>query len=175
MEIIFTSDAWLGAGLIFLLRLADMTFATIRFMISLRGKRSLAWIFGFFQALVFVIAISTVLKDLNNLLNIIGYAAGYATGSVVGMSLEARMAIGHSHVRIISPRRGASVAEKLRAAGYAVTEVSGRGRDGAVTLINASVRRKNINKVREIVQAEDEEAFVTSEDLRPLRRGFWRA
>ncbi|MDH5505625.1 MAG: DUF5698 domain-containing protein [Anaerolineae bacterium] len=174
MELILTTEAWLGAGLIFLLRVIDMTLATLRFMVTLRGQRFLSWVLGFVQSIVFVAAISSVLDDLDNILNLVGYAAGFATGTVIGMGIEERLAIGYTHLRIISPTRGAKIAENLREAGYAVTEVSGRGRDGMVTLINASVRRKNIKRVRAIVEKIDAEAFMTAEDLRPVRRGFWR-
>lgn len=168
-------QVWIGAGLIFILRVVDMALATLRFMMLMRGRKGLGWILGFFQAIVFVVAISVVLNDLDNLINILAYAAGYATGGVVGIRIEEKLAVGHAHIRIISPNFGAAIAEKLRAEGYAVTELSGRGKDGTVTLINVSILRKKIKDVRNIVQQVDPNAFITTEDLRPVRRGFWRA
>ena len=50
-----------------------------------------------------------------------------------------------------------------------------RGRDGMVSMLSVSVLRKDVSKVENIVHATDAEAFVISEDVRPLRRGFWRA
>ena len=46
-----------------------------------RGKKLIVWILGFFQSLIFVVAISSVLTQLDNILNVIGYATGFATGS----------------------------------------------------------------------------------------------
>ncbi|MEK6221062.1 MAG: DUF5698 domain-containing protein, partial [Chloroflexota bacterium] len=135
MEIILTTEAWLTAGLIFGLRVFDMTLNTLRFMLTLRGRKGWGWVLGFFQSIVFIIAITEVLQNLDNLLSIIGYAAGYATGTVLGVSIENKLAIGHTHIRVISPNLGAAVAEKLRAGGFAATEIKGRGRDGSVTLI----------------------------------------
>ena len=152
-----------------------MTLDTLRVLFVMRGRKLNAWILGFFQALVFVIAISTVLRDLSNPLNILGYAAGFATGVVVGMTIEQRLAIGHVHLRVISPTRGTGIAEKLRGEGYAVTEVPARGKDGMVTMLNCSVLRKDTSKVRFMVNEVDPDAFITSEDIRPIRRGFWRA
>ncbi len=168
-------QVWIGAGLIFILRVADMALATLRFMMLLRGRKGLGWIFGFLQSIMFVAAISFVLNDLDNVINILAYAAGFGTGGVVGIKIEEKLAFGHAHIRIISPAFGAAITEKLRAEGYAVTEIPGRGRDGAVTLINASILRKKIKDVRNIVQQVDPNAFITTEDLRPVRRGFWRA
>ncbi len=175
MELILSPQAWLSAGLIFALRVTDMSLDTLRVLFVMRGRKSIAWVLGFFQAAVFVIAITSVLRDLTNPLNIIGYAAGFATGVVVGMAIEERLAIGHVHMRIISSRRGSGIAERLRLEGYAVTEVPARGKDGMVTMLNCSVLRKDIGRVRWMVDEVDSGAFITSEDIRPVRRGFWRA
>ena len=175
MEYILTPEALLTAGLIFTLRVTDMTLDKLRVLFVMRGRKPIAWILGFFQAAVFVIAITFVLRDLTNVLNIIGYAAGFATGVVIGMTIEERLAIGHIHMRIISSRRGSRIAERIREEGYAVTEVPARGKDGMVTMLNCSVLRKNVGRVRNMVNEIDPEAFITSEDIRPLRRGFWRA
>lgn len=175
MDILLSPQAWLGAGFIFLLRVTDMTLDTLRVLVVMRGRKSIAWILGFFQSSIFVIAISSVLSNLDNPLNMIGYAAGFATGNVVGMMIEERLAIGHIHLRIVSSRRGTAIAEKLREEGYAITEIPGRGKDGAVTVLECSVLRKNVQWVRHIVNEVDPSAFITAEDMRPVRHGFWRA
>jgi len=175
MESWFTISALLGAGMIFALRVSDMTLDTLRVLVMMRGRRKIAWVLGFFQALIFVIAIGSVLNNLDNPLNILGYAAGFATGIVVGITIEERLAIGHIQLSIISPRRGAALAERLRSEGYAITEISGRGKDGVVTMLSCSVLRKNVSKVQELVNEVDDSAFITAEDVRSVRRGFWRA
>jgi uncharacterized protein YebE (UPF0316 family) len=175
LAILLSPSAWLGALGIFALRFADMTFDTLRVLFVMRGRKGLAWVLGFFQAAIFVIAITSVLSNLDNPLNFVGYAAGFATGNVVGMLIEERLAVGHIHLQIISPRLGARLAQELRRAGFAVTEIPARGKDGTVSLLSCSVLRKDVGKVEAIIHAADAEAFVTSEDVRPVRRGFWRA
>jgi uncharacterized protein YebE (UPF0316 family) len=175
MENILTLSAWLSAGVIFLLRVSDMTMDTLRVLVVMRGKKGIAWVLGFFQALIFVLAIGSVLSNLDNPLNILGYAAGFATGNVVGMLIEERLAIGHVQLSIVSSRRGSAIADKMRVEGYAITEIPARGKDGVVSLLNCSVLRKNIDRVQRIVNKVDESAFITVEDVRPVRRGFWRA
>jgi uncharacterized protein YebE (UPF0316 family) len=160
---------------IFTLRVTDMTLDTLRVLFVIRGRKPLAWILGFFQSSLWVIAITTVLGNLDNLWNIVGYAGGFATGNVVGMLIEERLAIGHSHMRIISSRRGTAIAEAVRKAGYAATEFAGRGKDGTVAVISCSVARRDINSLKSQVYKIDSEAFITVEEIRPLHRGFWRA
>ena len=173
MNAIFSSNVWLGALLIFVMRVANMSLDTVRVMMVVRGRKGIAWMMGFVQTLIFIFVLTTVINELDNLLTVIAYAGGFATGNVVGMWIEDRLALGHTHLRIISMAHGVEIAEKVREEGFAVTEIVGRGRDGVVSLLNMSVRRKKVNKVCEIIQNVDEDAFITSEDLRPVRRGYW--
>ena len=175
MDFLLSPQAWLMAALIFGLRVLDMTLDTLRVLFVMRGRRKIAWMLGFFQSAIFVTAISTVLSNLDNPLNIVGYAAGFATGNVLGMAIEERLAVGHTSVNIISSRLGSAIAEHLRKNGYAVTEVPARGKDGMVTMLNVLVLRKNADKARQLVNEIDPDAFITVEDVRPVRRGFWRA
>jgi uncharacterized protein YebE (UPF0316 family) len=175
MEYLNDPHAWLFALLIFVLRVGDMSLDTIRVLFVVRGKKLLVWILGFFQSLIFVVAISSVLSELDNILNVIGYATGFATGNLVGMLIENRLAIGHVLITIISSTRGPFIAERLRAGGYAVTEIAGRGKNGTVFELHASVLRKDVGHVETIVLESDPQAFITAEDVRPVRRGFWRS
>ncbi len=171
----FTWTAVVVALSIFALRVVDMSLDTIRLLYVVRGKKTLSWILGFFQSAVFVVAISSALSNMNNVLSLLGYAGGFATGNVIGMLIEERLAVGHIQLTIMSSLRGASIAEQLRTAGYAVTEISGRGRAGMVSVLHVDVKRKDIDHAETIILEADPEAFVTAEDVRPLRRGFWRA
>jgi uncharacterized protein YebE (UPF0316 family) len=175
MELFLSPQAWLGAALIFALRVADMTLDTLRVLFVMRGKKRTAWVLGFFQSAIFILAIGKVLTQINNPLNLIGYAAGFATGNVVGMIIEERIAVGHILISIISPRRGSAIVTQLRQNGYAVTELAGRGKDGMVSILNCSVLRKQVDPVQQLVNEVDPEAFITLEDVRPLMHGFWRA
>jgi uncharacterized protein YebE (UPF0316 family) len=91
------------------------------------------------------------------------------------MLIEERLAIGHGHVRIISPLRGSALADAIRASGYAVTELAGRGKDGTVAVLTCSVRRRDITRITRQAHAIDPDAFITIEDVRPLHRGYWGA
>lgn len=161
------------ALLIFVLRIVDVSMATLRILMVMRGRKGLAWVTGFIQAFVYVLAIRQVLADLGNLANTLGYAAGFATGTVVGIWLEERLAVGYGHLRIMSPGYGGALTDRLRSAGYGVTVVAGRGRDGSVDILITSVPRRQIKGVRGIVQEIDPNAFITVENVRPLNKGFF--
>ncbi|MFU8771683.1 MAG: DUF2179 domain-containing protein [Anaerolineales bacterium] len=171
MDFFLSLAAWISAGMIFALRVTDMSLDTLRVLFVMRGKKPITWFLGFFQASIFIIAITSVIQDINNPLSVVGYAAG----NVVGMLIEERLAIGHIFIRIISSRQGPAITKKLRNEGYAVTAIPAFGKDGTVFLLNCSVLRKNVDRVQKIVNQVDPEAFITAEDIRPVRRGFWRA
>ena len=174
-EFLLSPSAWLGALMIFGLRITDMSLDTLRVLFVVRGRKQIAWVLGFCQSAVYVIAIAKVLSNLGNPLTVLGYAAGFATGNVLGMYVEERLAIGHIQLQIVTKKRGAAIAKALRAGGYGVTEISARGKDGSVRLLTASVLRKDLAHAQAIVHETDQDAFITSEDVRPVRRGFWRA
>ena len=140
-----------------------------------RGRKGPAWIFGLLQALVYSIALIWVLSDLGNWVNIIGYAAGFATGVVVGMIIENRLAIGYTNIRVVSPGRGIETAEDLRSEGFAVTEVPAQGLESAVSILHCSVLRKDENQVTKRIIDIDPEAFITAENVRLEQHGFWNS
>lgn len=175
IEFNFSAEAWSWATLIFVLRVVNMSMDTLRVKMVMRDRKIAAWLLGFVQTLIHIAVLTTVIKDLSNILNLIAYAGGYATGNVVGMWVEERLAIGHINLRIMSPALGVAIVKRLRDEGYGVTEIPARGKDGAVTIVSASVYRRHVGEVMKMVQDVDPHAFITAEDVRPIRRGFWRA
>jgi uncharacterized protein YebE (UPF0316 family) len=163
-----------SALFVFSLRIVDITFYTLRIVMVMLGRKRLAWVFGFVQALVYVGAIWTVLSNLDNELKMLGYATGYATGLVVGMIVEDRLAIGYTHLRIVSQSRGIETADGLRQAGFGATEVAAHGINGAVSIIHCSVLRKNLQAVLALIDQFDPDAFITAENVRQIQRGFWQ-
>jgi uncharacterized protein YebE (UPF0316 family) len=166
-------DPLLAGLFIFVLRIADVSMAIVRLLVVIRGLKGLAWVFGFVQAFVYIVAIRQIMSDLGNWINILAYAAGFATGNVVGILLEERLAIGFAHVRIVSPRLGSSLMARLHEAGYGVTVLSGRGKDGMVDILFTTVNRRHVGAVSRLVEETDPGAFITVESVRPLRMGFF--
>lgn len=173
MDFLQTLSPAVGALLIFFLRLINYTMDTLRIMLTMRDKKLLSWVLGFFESILFVVVMGAVLNDLDDVLKIAAYAGGFATGNVVGMLIEKRLAIGYSHISIISRERGKQIAGVLREHDFAVTEIPAQGRDGKVTLLNCSVQRKLSADVERLALELDPEAFITVEDIVPRQSGYW--
>ncbi|NLN70743.1 MAG: DUF2179 domain-containing protein [Chloroflexi bacterium] len=174
IDILLSPTAWLFALGVFLARMVNIALDTLRFMFTLRQKRGPAWILGFFESAIYIVLIGSVLTNMENPLNIIGYSAGFATGNVLGMAIEKRLALGYTHFNIISPNHSTEVAEALREAGFGVTEIPARGRDGSFMVVDCRVRRKQSEDVEKRVLEIDPEAFITAEEITPRRSGIWR-
>jgi len=163
------------ALLIFLMRTSDISLYTIRLLMVVRGRKFLAWVFGFCQSLLYINALRLIFTELGGWINIIGYATGFATGLVVGIFLEEYLGMGFLHIRIVSVNRGKEITEKLRNAGFAVTEIAANGRDGAVDLLHCGIHRCEKKHLEQIVSETDELAFITAEHIHPVQSGFWGA
>jgi len=160
-----------GPFLIFGLRIVDVSLDTMRVLNAVRGNRMVAASLGFFQALIWIVAVGNAIKHLNSWYHILGYAAGFATGTLVGITIERALAYGLSTVRIVSQHGGVEIAEALRERGYGVTEIPGFGRDGGVEIVHSVVQRQHLGEVMRIVDRWDSKAFVTVEEPRVLRGG----
>lgn len=160
------------AALIFGLRSFDLTVATLRMLLVVQGRRGAAWVFGFVQATSFAIGAATILANLQNPINILAYAAGFATGNVIGITIQSRFIPGYSLMRIISSRRGSLLTEGLRESGHGVTEVAAEGLQGTVSLIYCYVRRGAVRRTAKRIRTIDPEAFLTVLNVRQLRGGW---
>ena len=160
-----------GPFLIFGLRICDVSLDTMRVLSAVRGHRGAAAALGFFQALIWIFAVGNAIQHLNSAWHVLAYAAGFATGTMVGITIERVLAYGLSTVRIVSAHGGVEIAEALREKGYGVTEMSGHGRDGTVEIINSVVQRQHLDDVMRIVDQWDPQAFITVEEPRVLRGG----
>jgi len=166
-------DIFLEALLIFGLRVLGIAVSTLSTLFTVQGRKFYAVGAGFVSALVYVIAIGKVVTNLNNVWNIIAYSAGFSGGTLIGMLLEQRMALGFAEVRFICTGEGRLLADALREAGYGVTELEGHGREETVAVIAVLIPRKEVAKVLKVAKQIDEDAVVTVSEPRLVQRGYW--
>lgn len=153
------------AALIFAARVTDVSLGTLRTAFIVRGRRALAFAFGFVEVLVWVVVVAQVITNLGHPLYLFAFALGFASGTVVGISIEGWFAVGEQVVRIFSAR-GETLAAEMRERGYAVTAFAGTGRDGAVHLLFIQVPRRQTDAVIAAARKLDPACFYTVDDVR---------
>ncbi len=159
--------------LIFLARITDVTLGTMRIIFLSRGKRNLAPVLGFFEVLIWIVVIGQLVRNLNNIACYVAYAAGFATGTYVGMKLEEKLALGLLAVRVIVVKGAQALVEHLVQAGYGVTRLSGTGATGAVDIIYTIIERKEMRHVVDLIREVNPQAFFLVEEVRSVNQGIF--
>jgi uncharacterized protein YebE (UPF0316 family) len=159
--------------LIFAARVMDVSLGTMRIIFLSRGKRIIAPALGFFEVLIWLLAMRQIMQNLNNPVTYIAYAAGFATGNFVGIYLESRLAIGTLIIRLITPKDTGELIAHLHSAGYGVTSVDGQGAVGRVKLIYIIIKRKDLADVVEIITRCHPKAFLSIEEIRSASEGVF--
>jgi uncharacterized protein YebE (UPF0316 family) len=152
--------------LIFCARIIDVSIGTLRLIFISRGYKLWSPILGFFEVLVWLMAIRQIMNNLTNWVNYVAYAGGYATGTFVGMYLEEKISIGKVALRIITKKDPTHLITALEKEGFTNTINDGKGPDGKVEIIQMIINRKDIKKVIEIIEKFNVHAFYSIEDIR---------
>jgi uncharacterized protein YebE (UPF0316 family) len=159
--------------MVFFARVADVTLGTMRIIFISRGKRNLAPLLGFVEVFIWITIVSQIVSNAHNLLAYLAYAAGFATGSYMGMYIENRIAVGVQLIMAILHENTGDLTQNLHEAGYGVTSVDGLGSNGPVKLIYTIVFRKNLEAVLSIIHRTHPHAFLAIEDLRSTEAGIF--
>ncbi|MBN1433002.1 MAG: DUF2179 domain-containing protein [Methanomicrobiaceae archaeon] len=152
--------------LIFLARIADVSFGTLRIIFISRGLKLLAPVVGFFEISIWLVAISQVLTNMGHYTAILAYASGFAVGNYVGILIEEKMAMGISVIRIITQYSASDLIEELKNSGFRTTVSEAQGQYGPVSIIYSVVKRKQTSKFLGILRKSNPNAFYTIEDVR---------
>jgi uncharacterized protein YebE (UPF0316 family) len=155
-----------------LARAIDVSLGTLRYMMVARGNLKVAPAIGFVESFIWILIMTRILSDgLSNPLNILGYAAGFALGTYTGIKVEEHLSIGTVMVRLIVTERSLELATKLRAEGFRLTEVSGSGYGGNVTVFLVLIKRQVLKRFLETVLHLNPAVFYTVEDVRTFAKG----
>jgi uncharacterized protein YebE (UPF0316 family) len=159
-------------ALIFSIRILGTAIGTVRLLLMNRGMEIWTAVMGFFEVLVYVVGVGWVVKDLTNIPILLSYCLGFSVGSIVGLRIERRMALGYVNLRAISRVKGKELTAALHESGYGATFSHGEGRDGSVGIVNTVIPRKHSAKALKLVHKIDPEAFVVVDEARAVTRGW---
>lgn len=157
---------WVTGLFLFIFCILDMTIATVRTITIVQGMRMVSVILGFFEIMIWAIAMSQMLLKIeSHPLFIIIYAAGFSIGSGIGICIEEKLALGEIGVRIVSSH-GNKVIEILKQKQCKAISLTGQGIRGDETIIFSVCFRRDLRKIINEVKAVDPDMFYLVEQMR---------
>ena len=132
----------------------------------LNGKKKVAPILGFFEALIWLLAIGQIFQNINNPMSYLAYAGGFAMGTFVGMTIEEKLALGRVLVRVITPEAMPELIDYMKERNFRFTNVGAEGRYGKVNLLFTVMKRDALTDFIQNVKMLNENAFYTIESVK---------
>jgi uncharacterized protein YebE (UPF0316 family) len=152
-------------------RIIDVSLGTLRIIFVSRGFLKLAPIVGFFEVLIWLLAIGQVMNNLTNIYNYLAYALGFALGNYIGMIIERKLSLGVVIVQVITQSDASSLIELLHDKGYGITTSDATGTAGPVHILFSVIKRSNLNEIVEIIKTYNPKAFYMVSDIRAVSEG----
>lgn len=159
--------------LIFLARICDVTIGTIRIIFVSKEQKIWASLFGFFEVLIWLVVIGQVMQNLDNVFCYIAYAAGFACGNYIGITIEGKLAMGLLIVRVFTTNGQTELIDSLRASGFGVTNIPAQGGSGPVNVVYTIIKRSCLLEVVAIIKHFNPKAFYSIEEVRSVNAGVF--
>ncbi len=159
--------------LIFVARIFDVSLGTVRVIFVSRGFKYLAPVVGFFEIIIWLLAIGQIMKNLSNPACYIAYAGGFAMGNFVGIHIAEKLSLGLVMIRVVTKQDAASLVDFLKAENYGVTSVDGHGTSGQVKVVFTIVPRREVRSVVELIKKFNPHAFYSIEEVGLVERGIF--
>jgi len=160
--------------IIFVARIVDVSLGTIRVNMIVRRRKALAAAIGFFEVAIFISIIVKIIQQVDSIYGILAYAAGFAVGTIVGITISEKLSRDLISTNIISKSHSDEIKEVLKEEGYGITCYSGKGINGEVEIINVVCSQLNAKRMEKLVHNTDPKAFTVSYMLDRIRGGFIR-
>jgi uncharacterized protein YebE (UPF0316 family) len=138
-----------------------------------KGQKFWAPFLGFFEVLIWLIAITRIIKHMDNWVCYFAYGAGFATGNYIGLKIEEKLAMGIAKIQIITMKDASHLIVALKEAGYGVTHQDAYGTNQNVSVIYTIIKRSEITKVENIVNQYNPNAFYSIEDVKFVNKGIF--
>ncbi|MFT4303066.1 MAG: DUF2179 domain-containing protein [Candidatus Woesearchaeota archaeon] len=152
--------------LILIARILDVTMGTIRLIFISKGEKLWSAIIGFFETIIWLLAITRIMNNLSNVYAYVAFALGFAIGTYLGIMIEQKILIGKVIARIITSKDSKDIIDELRSKRYTFTCVGVDGPDGEVKSIHVIIHKKDIAKLIDFILKYDKNAFYTIEDVK---------
>lgn len=179
MESAFLNDSSLFTWvilplLIFFARIMDVSIGTLRLIFVSKGYKFYAPLLGFFEVIIWLLAIGQIMQHLDNFLCYLAYGLGFATGNFLGILLDEKMSLGTVLIRVVPKMDTTVLINQLRENSFGASLVDIEGMTGKLKMIFTIVKRKDLKEVLGLIQEHNPQSFVTIEDVKTAKEGYFR-
>lgn len=171
--------------IVFFARICDVSIGTVRTIITVQGRTAIAFVLAVFEIIIWILVVSAVIHQVKEQpILAVFYAFGYATGNVVGIQVERKLAFGIVILKVLTRNAGQEIADTLRKKGQPVTVFTGEGMQGPIKELYIACRRRDLKWILPAVKRLDSTAFYVIEQARDMSKilrpvhtpmGGWRA
>jgi len=153
---------------IFIARILDVSMGTLRVIFIAKGFKYYAPIVGFFESVIWLLAISQIVLNINNPFLIVVYGFGFAVGTFTGILLEEKLSLGNARIRFIIRTNYDEILKALECEGHLLTVVTARYKGDIAKIVTLLIDRKKVKKVIRIVNDINPKVFYSIEDVRKV-------
>lgn len=155
--------------LIFIARVGDVSISTIRIIFVMGSDRLVAPILGFFEALIWLLAIGQIISNIDNVGSYIAYASGFAMGTFVGITIENKLALGKVVLRLITHKPIQELIDYFHDEDVRYSLLDAQGRTGKVNILFLVVKRDKLQALLQGIDRHHPNAFYTIEGVKQVR------
>jgi uncharacterized protein YebE (UPF0316 family) len=158
---------------IMVMNIIYVSLATVRIILVMKARRFLASFISMFEVFVYLMALTIVLSNIKEPLNLAAYCIGWGIGVWLGIKIEEWIALGYYILQIVVDYESTILTEVLREKGFGVTSWLAEGRDGPRVMMQVLAKRNQEKRLMQLIHEIAPKAFVISYEPRTFRGGFW--
>lgn len=166
---------------IFFCRILDVSLATVRMIVVVKGKSRLACLIGLCEALIwFLIVREALLFETDSTFGYFAiafsYAGGFSLGTYVGSKCAERFIDSNVKVEVVTSGKNDALLDIIRDAGYAITVVDintsffGKKK----YMIFSEINSKQLKDFKDLIYSLDEKAFISVQETKCVYNGFFK-
>lgn len=155
-------------------KIFEVTLATTRIVLITKGEKIKGAFIGFFEVIIWILLVSTVLDDIaSDPIKIFVYALGFAIGNYVGTTFEEKLGVGTVRVEVIVREdHGEELAQALRQEGFAVTVLEGEGMNYKRNVLIMHIKRKRTKEAISLIKGLQDNVVITINEIKPIYGGY---
>lgn len=162
---------------IFFVRIIDVSLGTVRTIITVKGRRTLASMVGFIEVFIWFIIVKEALNTTETSIWIaISYSLGFATGTYIGSLLSDIFVSGTLGVQIVTSKQDNEMIKTIRNEGYGVSVVDVKGREDGVSkyMLFIEIDKKRITRLKNLIKKLDPKAFMIVNETKFVQNGYFK-